>query len=329
LRLNHPAGAIPQPLRHLLQPIQEQRDPSSSKLREVRASLAGLSVGAWLGLLEGSPSAVTMTSVNSIFAIVSVIQASDVIVVARRRAGLTQQELGRRMGVPQATVARWESGFSEPKFRAVQEAVGACGLDLTMGFANADEGSWNSLIFEQLRLAPAERVRQLSNDDFDRVGVLQTIGASGVRTIVVGEVAGALHGWPLPLDPQGELDVLVREEDRKRIEAILAGTPSAKRVRVVTALHGASGYADLARNCVSLDVDGVNVQVAALVDLLRIAHSENGRYSRRFTRAFDETLRLTERPRSPSDNDTRKLTAQQAREKADEWLAPSTARSSH
>jgi transcriptional regulator with XRE-family HTH domain len=264
------------------------------------------------------------TSVNSIFAIVSIVQASDVIVVARRRAGLTQQELGRRMGVPQATIARWESGFSGPKFRSVQEAVAACGLDLTMGFANADEGSWNSLIFEQLQLAPAERVRRLSNDNFDRIGVLQTIGESDVRAIIVGEVAGALHGWPLLLDPQGKLDVLVRHEDRKRFEGVLAAMPSAERVRVVTALHGASGYPDLARNCMALDIDGVDVQVAALVDLLRIAHSENGRYSRRFARAFDETLRLTERLRNSRAGDTGKLTAQQAREKADAWLAQQT-----
>ncbi len=251
-------------------------------------------------------------------------RARDVIVVSRRRAGLTQQDLARRLGVPQVTVARWESGATEPKFCAVQEAVGACGFDLTLGFANADEGSWSSLIYEQLQRSPAERVGQLSNDDFDRIGVLQTIGESGVRAIVVGEVAGALHGWPLLLDPGGKLDVLVREEDRKRFEPVLATTPSAERVRVVTALPGASGYPDLARNSVSLDVDGVNVQVAALVDLLRIAHSENGRYSRRFARAFDETLRLTERLRSSSDGDTRNLTAQQAREKADEWLAQQT-----
>ncbi len=253
-------------------------------------------------------------------------RARDVIVVARRRAGLTQQELAKRLGVPQGTVARWESGTTEPKFCAVQDAVRACGLDLTMGFANADEGSWNSLIFEQLRLAPAERVRQLADDDFDRIGVLQTIGASGVRAIVVGEVAGALHGWPLLLDPQGELDVLVREEDRERFETVIAATPNAERVRVLTELPGARGYADLARNCVSLDVDGVEVQAAALIDLLRVAHSDNGRYSRRFARAFDETLRLTERLRHrPSVATPPKLTQRESREEVEKWLEQQTA----
>jgi transcriptional regulator with XRE-family HTH domain len=267
-----------------------------------------------------------MFSVNLSSDIVAYMRARDAIVVSRRRAGLTQQELARRLGVPQVTVARWESGVTEPKFRAVQEAVGACGLDLTMGFANADEGSWNSLIYEQLRLAPAERVRHLSNDSFDRVGVLQRIGESGVRAIIVGEVAGALHGWPLLLDPQGDLDVLVREEDRESFEAVIAATPNAERVRVLTDLPGARGYADLARNCMPLQVDGVDVKVAALVDLLRVAHSENSRYSYRFALALDETMQLTERMRLGSvGSEPRKLTNQEAREKADKWLAKQTA----
>jgi len=266
-----------------------------------------------------------MPSVNINSGIIVLMRARDVIVVARRRAGLTQQELARRLGVPQGTVARWESGATEPKFCAVQEATVACGFDLTLGFANTDEGSWTSLIYDQLRRTPAERVRQLSHDDFDRVGVLQAIGASGLRAIVAGEAAGALHGWPLVLDPDGGLEVLVRNDDRGQAEGIVAAAPRPERIRLVEALPGTWGYADLARNCVRMDVDGVGVKVAALVDLLRVAHSENGRYSRRFARGFDETLRLTERLRHrPADATRRKLSEQEAREEVDRWLARQT-----
>ena len=76
-------------------------------------------------------------------------RARDVIVIARRRAGLTRAGAWGRLGTSQVTVARWESGATEPKFETVQEVVAVCELDLTLGLATADEGSWTSLIHEQ------------------------------------------------------------------------------------------------------------------------------------------------------------------------------------
>ena len=137
--------------------------------------------------------------------------------IARRRAGLTQQELAERLGVAPGTVGRWERGVVEPRFQVVQEAVGACGLDLVLEFANADNGSWNSMIYEQLRRAPAERVRHLTGGGFDRVEVLKLIGSADVRAIVVGETAGALHGWPLILDGPGGVDLLVPSESKRSV----------------------------------------------------------------------------------------------------------------
>jgi hypothetical protein len=50
------------------------------------------------------------------------------------------------------------------------------------------------------------------------------------------------------------------------------------------------------------------------------------RYSHRFALALDETMQLTERMRLDSvGSEPRKLTNQQAREKADKWLANQTA----
>src|ERR1035441_4356305 len=106
-------------------------------------------------------------------------RARDIIVRARRRAGLTQQDLGGRLGTSQVTVARWESGTTEPKFQTVQEAVAAGELQQALRLARADEGSWTSLIHEQLAREPAERVRHLSRDRFDRVVALELVGAIG------------------------------------------------------------------------------------------------------------------------------------------------------
>lgn len=59
--------------------------------------------------------------------------------LARNRAIVSQAELGRRIGVPQQTVARWESGRGEPSFANVLRAVGACGWDLIGALVMHDE----------------------------------------------------------------------------------------------------------------------------------------------------------------------------------------------
>jgi transcriptional regulator with XRE-family HTH domain len=82
---------------------------------------------------------------------------ADLIREARLRAGLSQVELGRRLGKPQSTIARWETGAATPSLEAVRIAVRACGLELTFGIANYDD-SYLSHIDRYLNLAPAERL---------------------------------------------------------------------------------------------------------------------------------------------------------------------------
>jgi transcriptional regulator with XRE-family HTH domain len=251
------------------------------------------------------------------------VRARDIIVVARRRAGLTQQELGGRLGTSQVTVARWESGATEPKFETVQEVVAACELDLTLGLATADEGSWTALIHEQLAREPAERVRHLSRDRFDRVAALELVAAVGLRAVVVGEVAGALHGWPLILSDEGTLDLVAHPEDRAlATETVLAASAAPDRVRLLDAPPGTYGFADLARAAIEVTVGGSAVEVGGLVDLLRIALTDPAPYSQRFALALDATLQLTARGPSPTADEPPSLPERRAR--ADEWLAKQT-----
>jgi len=63
---------------------------------------------------------------------------ASVIAEARRRAGLTQAELGRRLGIPQSKIARWERGHRTPSLERVREIVAACGLQLTIGVEAAE-----------------------------------------------------------------------------------------------------------------------------------------------------------------------------------------------
>jgi transcriptional regulator with XRE-family HTH domain len=49
---------------------------------------------------------------------------------ARLRAGLSQRELGLRIGRPAPQIARWERGVVDPGFALVQRVMRACGFDL-------------------------------------------------------------------------------------------------------------------------------------------------------------------------------------------------------
>lgn len=78
---------------------------------------------------------------------------------ARRRAGLSQRRLATLAGVSQPTVARIEAGVSAPSLEDVARLVRACGLELRVALAEADDADW-SVASTNLRLDPEARVRQ-------------------------------------------------------------------------------------------------------------------------------------------------------------------------
>lgn len=78
---------------------------------------------------------------------------------ARRRAGLTQRELGERVGTTQSAIARIERGSTEPAYDRVQRLVEACGFDLVPRIAPRDDSDW-SIASANLRLSPEARLRQ-------------------------------------------------------------------------------------------------------------------------------------------------------------------------
>ncbi len=72
---------------------------------------------------------------------------------------MTQADLGRRLGISQAAVARLERPGANPTVATLEDALWATGhrleLDAPIRHAGVDE----SLIRQQLELTPAERVR--------------------------------------------------------------------------------------------------------------------------------------------------------------------------
>jgi transcriptional regulator with XRE-family HTH domain len=80
---------------------------------------------------------------------------------ARKRAGLTQAELGRRLGISQAAVARLERPGANPTVATLEDALWATGHHLTLDAPVRSAGVDESLIRQQLELTPAERVREI------------------------------------------------------------------------------------------------------------------------------------------------------------------------
>ncbi len=69
----------------------------------------------------------------------------------RRRAGLSQRQLAERLGRPQSTIARWETGEQHPPLESVVDALHACDLELMVGLARYDD-SYEPQIASQLLL---------------------------------------------------------------------------------------------------------------------------------------------------------------------------------
>jgi ribosome-binding protein aMBF1 (putative translation factor) len=59
------------------------------------------------------------------------------VIEARARAGLTQQQLARRMRTTQAVVARLESGRTKPSTRTLERVAAATGMRLRISFEPA------------------------------------------------------------------------------------------------------------------------------------------------------------------------------------------------
>lgn len=87
--------------------------------------------------------------------------SGDILVEARRRAGISQAELGRRSGVAPSLIGRYERYEVIPSFERLRELLRACGIDLSFRLANVDESNHDRVLIErELGRTPAERLRR-------------------------------------------------------------------------------------------------------------------------------------------------------------------------
>ena len=82
------------------------------------------------------------------------------LVQARRRAGLSQRALAAKVGMPQSTVARIESGAIDPRVSTLDTLLRACGDELR-AVRRIGEGIDRTLSRGLLEATPDERARSL------------------------------------------------------------------------------------------------------------------------------------------------------------------------
>jgi transcriptional regulator with XRE-family HTH domain len=97
---------------------------------------------------------------------------------ARRRAGLTQAELARLLGVSQAAVAKLEGPHANPTVDTLDRALWATGHRLTLDAPARRPGVDESLIRRQLELSPAERIRGIES----MYAQMQALSRAGARS---------------------------------------------------------------------------------------------------------------------------------------------------
>lgn len=84
-------------------------------------------------------------------------KAGPALRYARKKAGLSQRELARKVGVPQSTVGRIEAGLVDPQAGTLTRLLRTCGFDLEVA-PRLGVGIDRTQIREMLALTPDQRV---------------------------------------------------------------------------------------------------------------------------------------------------------------------------
>lgn len=84
--------------------------------------------------------------------------AAHLIRATRNASGLTQAELGRRLGISQAAVAQLERPGANPTVARLDEVLRAAGRRLELSGRPLSNTVDESLLAGNLRLTPAERL---------------------------------------------------------------------------------------------------------------------------------------------------------------------------
>ncbi len=124
---------------------------------------------------------------------------SQLLVQARRGAGLTQAELARAAETSQSALARYESGVTEPSVATLERVLRACGEQLQLSTVPINAPATAPALSARAQLgASARRIRRL------RRPLLQSAADHGIRRVrVFGSFARG------EASPESDVDLLV------------------------------------------------------------------------------------------------------------------------
>lgn len=218
---------------------------------------------------------------------------SDVVRMARQRAGLTQAELAVRSGFPRESIARWETRKREPSLRTVRELLLAAGFELELNIVRADS-SLAERVSEQLALRPLERLCDLLSEEALKAVIesLSWLSAQESGVVIIGQVGAALQGAP-PRLGSSTVEVVTPDDlsfaemlERAGFDPVDAPQRWAATdrrwpwvrgeagVSIASELPGADGFRDLRRAALEVLIDkDAKVNVAHPRDLLRLAEA--------------------------------------------------------
>ena len=224
---------------------------------------------------------------RDITADVNEVAAARTLRWARKRAGMTQHDLARAVGMPQPSIARIERGTVTPLITTLLTLLEATGYQLGV------EPIGPPVEMDAIRRRRAMKVPARTWDAIGRavarnrpkspLTILRRLRLSGVPFVLVGELAEVAHGSPIKVRRTIEIchpgTDLARERLRRALGA-LGAPPAAEgperatnagRLRTMTETDAGDSYDVLIRTAVRLPVDaGLLMRVASVEDLIRV-----------------------------------------------------------
>jgi transcriptional regulator with XRE-family HTH domain len=196
---------------------------------------------------------------------------------ARRRAGLSQSDLGRRTGTAQPAIARIEAGTVVPRVGTLDALLRACGRTLTVTprlGADVDRAPIRAL----LGSPPLDRI---AGTTLRASRILQVLAARRVRFVVVGAAAERIQGSPAPAE-EVELVVTGDRMNRARLERAVERLRT-RRFNPVGRIRwrfrpppGSPPYEELERAADELSIWKRTISIASLDDLIDMRRALTG-----------------------------------------------------